>query len=146
MFKRGPIPPLAHGLLDYLLAALLIAAPFVIGFDADAATALSIAAGVAFLLLGAFTAWTTGIARSVPPVAHAMLDYALAVLLIALPFLAGFTDDGGGVGVLRGRRHRGPARSPSRRATCRQGRMWSTYPPSTRSAPPVVADARSELR
>ena len=95
MFKRGPIPPLAHGLLDYLLAALLIAAPFVIGFDADAATALSIAAGVAFLLLGAFTAWTSGIARSVPPVAHAMVDYALAILLIALPFLAGFTDDGG---------------------------------------------------
>ena len=95
MFKRGPIPPLAHGLLDYLFAALLIAAPFVVGFDADAATALSIAAGVAFLLLGAFTAWTTGIVRSVPPVAHAMLDYALSVLLIALPFLAGFTDDGG---------------------------------------------------
>ena len=94
MFKRGPIPPLVHGLLDYLLAALLIAAPFLIGFDDDAATALSIAAGVAVLLLGAFTAWTTGIVKSIPPVAHAMLDYAIAALLIALPFLAGFSDDG----------------------------------------------------
>lgn len=94
MFKRGPIPPLVHGLLDYLLAALLIAAPFLIGFDEDAATALSIAAGVAVLLLGAFTAWTTGIVKSIPPVAHAMLDYAIAALLIALPFLAGFSDDG----------------------------------------------------
>ena len=94
MFKRGPIPPVVHGLLDYLLAALLIAAPFLIGFDEDAATALSIAAGVAVLMLGAFTAWTTGIVKSIPPVAHAMVDYLLAVLLIALPFLAGFSDDG----------------------------------------------------
>jgi hypothetical protein len=95
MFKRGPIPPFVHGVLDYVLAALLIAAPFLFGFDADAATALSIAAGVAVLMLGAFTAWTTGIVKSIPPVAHAMLDYLLAALLIALPFLAGFSDDGG---------------------------------------------------
>src|ERR671916_746384 len=94
MFKRGPIPPFVHGVLDYLLAALLIAAPFVIGFDADAAPALSIAAGVAVLMLGAFPAWTTGIVKMIPPVAHAMLDYGLAALLIALPFLAGFSDDG----------------------------------------------------
>jgi len=95
MFKRGPIPPFVHGVLDYLLAGLLIAAPFLLGFDADAATALSIAAGVAVLMLGAFTAWTTGIVKSIPPVAHAMLDYIIAALLIALPFLAGFSDDGG---------------------------------------------------
>src|SRR5918997_3152191 len=94
MFKRGPVPPLAHGLLDYLIAALLIAAPFLLGFDEDAATALSIAAGVAVLMLGAFTAWTTGIVKSIPVVAHAMLDYAVAALLIAAPFLFGFTDDG----------------------------------------------------
>jgi hypothetical protein len=94
MFKRGPIAPLVHGLLDYLAAALLIAAPFLLGFDEDAATALSIAAGVAVLMLGAFTAWPTGIVKSIPPVAHAMLDYLLAALLIALPFIAGFSDDG----------------------------------------------------
>ena len=94
MFKRGPIPPFVHGVLDYLLAALLIAAPFLIAWDSDAATALSIAAGVAVLMLGAFTAWATGIVKSIPPVAHAMLDYAIAALLIALPFLAGFSDDG----------------------------------------------------
>jgi len=94
MFKRGPIPPLVHGLLDYLFAALLIAAPFLLAFDEDAATALSIVMGVAVLLLGAFTAWTTGIVKSIPPVAHAMLDYGVAALLIAMPFLLGFSDDG----------------------------------------------------
>ena len=95
MFKRGPIPPFVHGVLDYLLAALLIAAPFLFGFDADAAIAVSIVAGIAVLMLGAFTSWTTGIVKSVPPVAHAMLDYLLAALLIAAPFLFGFTDDSG---------------------------------------------------
>ncbi|NYM68933.1 hypothetical protein GPV54_24790, partial [Salmonella enterica subsp. enterica serovar Typhimurium] len=78
MFKRGPIPPFVHGVLDYLLAALLIAAPFLFAFDSDAATAVSLVAGLAVLVLGAFTAWTTGIVKSIPPVAHAMLDYALA--------------------------------------------------------------------
>jgi VIT1/CCC1 family predicted Fe2+/Mn2+ transporter len=95
MFKRGPIPPFVHGVLDYLLAALLIAAPFLFGFDTDTAIAVSIVAGIAVLMLGAFTAWTTGIVKSIPPVAHAMLDYALAALLIASPFLFGFTDDSG---------------------------------------------------
>ena len=94
MFKRGPIPPFVHGVLDYGLAALLIAAPFLLAFDSDTATAVSIVAGVAVLMLGAFTAWTTGIVKSIPPVAHAMLDYGLAALLIAMPFLAGFSDDG----------------------------------------------------
>lgn len=94
MFKRGPIPPFLHGVIDYLLAALLIAAPFLFGFEEDAATAASIVAGVAVLLLGAFTSWTTGIVKSIPTVAHAMLDYALAALLIAMPFLLGFSDDG----------------------------------------------------
>ena len=95
MFKRGPIPPFVHGVLDYLLAVLLIAAPFLFGFDADAAIAVSIVAGIVVLMLGAFTSWTTGIIKSVPPVAHAMLDYLLAALLIAAPFLFGFTDDSG---------------------------------------------------
>ena len=93
MFKRGPISPFVHGVLDYLLAALLIAAPFLLGFDSDAAIAVSIVAGVAVLMLGAFTSWATGIVKSIPPVAHAMLDYALAAILIASPFLFGFTDD-----------------------------------------------------
>jgi VIT1/CCC1 family predicted Fe2+/Mn2+ transporter len=95
MFKRGPIAPFVHGVLDYLLAALLIAAPFLLSFDDDAAIAVSIVAGIAVLVLGAFTSWTTGIVKSIPPVAHAMLDYALAALLIASPFLFGFTDDSG---------------------------------------------------
>jgi hypothetical protein len=93
MFKRGPIPPLVHGVLDYVYAALLIVAPFVLAFDEDAPTALAIVAGLGALVLAAFTAWTTGIVKSIPVVAHAMLDYLLNIFLVVSPFLLGFNDD-----------------------------------------------------
>jgi|SRR3954452_20055715 len=93
MFSRGPIPPLVHGILDYVLAGVLIAAPFVLSFDEDAPTVLAIVAGLGALLLAAFTAWTTGIVKSIPVHAHAILDYLLCILLIVSPFLFGFNDD-----------------------------------------------------
>ncbi|HWT24509.1 MAG TPA: SPW repeat protein [Solirubrobacteraceae bacterium] len=93
MFKRGPVPPVVHGVLDYVVACVLIAAPLVLSFEEDAATALAIGLGVGVLLLAAFTAWTTGIVKSIPVVAHAMLDYLIGVLLIASPFVFGFNDD-----------------------------------------------------
>jgi hypothetical protein len=93
MFRRGPIPPLVHGVLDYVYAVVLIAAPFVLNFDDDTAIALSIALGLLALILGAFTAWTTGIVKSIPVVVHTMLDYVLSIFLIAAPFLLGFNKD-----------------------------------------------------
>jgi hypothetical protein len=94
MFKKGPIPPLVHGLMDYGIAALLIASSFLFGFTADAATAAAIVAGVAVLIIAACTAWTAGLIKSIPVPAHAMLDYLLSILLIAAPFLFGFSGDG----------------------------------------------------
>jgi hypothetical protein len=93
MFSRGPIPPLVHGVLDYVLAGVLIAAPFLLSFDEDAPTVLAIVAGLGALLLAAFTAWKTGIVKSIPVHAHAILDYLLCILLIVSPFLFGFNDD-----------------------------------------------------
>src|SRR3712207_7869622 len=45
-----------------------------------------------FRSIGASTAWATGIIKSIPPAAHAMLDYLLAILLIAAPFLFAFQE------------------------------------------------------
>jgi hypothetical protein len=94
MFKQGPIPAFVHGLLEYGAGALLIAAPFLFAFDSDTATAVSIVAGVAVLIIAASTAMSTGLIKSIPVHAHVILDYALASLLIASPFLFGFDDDG----------------------------------------------------
>ena len=94
MFKQGPIPAFAHGVIEYLAAALLIAAPFLLSFDDDTATAVSIVVGVAILIVTACTALPTGIIKSIPVQAHAVIDFLLAALLIAAPFLFGFSDDG----------------------------------------------------
>ncbi len=83
-----------HGVVEYLAAALFIAAPFLFSFDDGTATALSIVVGVVVLIVAASTAWRTGLIGSIPVPAHVVLDYVLALLLIAAPFLFGFSDDG----------------------------------------------------
>ena len=94
MFKQGPVPAFVHGVIEYLAAALFIAAPFLFGFDDDTATAVSIVAGVVILVLTASTALPTGLIKSIPVQAHAVIDFAMAAVLIAAPFLFGFSDDG----------------------------------------------------
>jgi len=94
MFKQGPIPGFVHGLVEYLLAALFIAAPFVFSFDDGTATAVSIVVGVLVLIVTASSALPTGLIKSIPVQAHAVIDLLMAVALIAAPFLFGFDDDG----------------------------------------------------
>jgi hypothetical protein len=94
MFKQGPVPAFVHGLVEYAAGILFIAAPFLFGFDSDTATAVAIIAGVLILIVAASTAMSTGLIKSIPVPAHVVLDYLLAILLIASPFLFGFSDDG----------------------------------------------------
>ena len=94
MFKQGPVPAFVHGLIEYVAAVVFIAAPFVLDFDSDTATAVAIVAGVLILLVAASTAMTTGLIKSIPVQAHVVLDYVLAILLIAAPFVFAFSDDG----------------------------------------------------
>src|SRR4051812_9938355 len=95
MLRQGPIPLFVHGVIEYLAAALFLIAPFLFGFDSGAATAVSIIAGLSILVITASSALPTGLIRSIPLPAHVVLDYALAALLIAAPFLFGFSDDNG---------------------------------------------------
>ena len=94
MFKQGPIPAFVHGVVEYLAAALFIAAPFLFSFEDDTATAVSIVVGVLVLVVTASTALPTGLIKSIPVQAHAVIDFLLAAVLIASPFLFGFSDDG----------------------------------------------------
>jgi hypothetical protein len=94
MFRQGPIPAFVHGVIEYIAGVLLVAAPFLFSFESDAATAVSIVAGVIVLIVAASTAMSTGLIKSIPVQAHVVLDYILAALLIASPFIFGFTDDG----------------------------------------------------
>jgi hypothetical protein len=94
MLREGPIPRFAHGLLEYVAGALLVAAPFLLGFDAGAAIAVSIVLGVLVILVAASTEGPTSLINSLQIQLHIVLDYALGALLVASPFLFGFSDEG----------------------------------------------------
>lgn len=93
MLRSGPVSAFMHGAVEYVAAALLIAAPFLVGFDSDAATAVSIVTGVLVLVITASSDLPTGLAKVVPVAIHAVLDVVTAVFLIASPFLFGFSGE-----------------------------------------------------
>ena len=93
MMRDGPIPLFAHGMIEYLGGALFIALPFLLGYDSGTAVALSIIIGVLLIAIAASTDGPTSLVNQIPRSAHVALDYMLAVLLIALPFLAGFSSE-----------------------------------------------------
>lgn len=93
MLSQGPIPRFVHGLIEYLAGMAFIAAPIVLSFESGTATAISIAIGVVVLAIAAATDGPTSLVNSLPLTAHVALDYVLAVLLVAMPFVAGFSDE-----------------------------------------------------
>jgi hypothetical protein len=94
MLSQGPIPRFVHGLVEYLAALAFIAAPFVLGFsDLGAPTAASIGVGVLILFVAATSDGSTSLVDQIPVGAHVVLDYLLAVFLIAAPFIFGFSDE-----------------------------------------------------
>ena len=94
MLRQGFIPPFAHGLLEYGGGVLLLAASFLFGFESDAATAVSIVAGLGMLALAASSASSTGLAKVIPLGIRVLLDLAAVALLVAAPFLFGFSGEG----------------------------------------------------
>src|ERR1700739_2937559 len=75
-------------LIDYPVAIVLIAAPFVLklGQSGPVATWLSVAVGVAALLLAALPAHPPGLVRIIPYWLHLWVDRAVGVLFIIAPF------------------------------------------------------------
>jgi VIT1/CCC1 family predicted Fe2+/Mn2+ transporter len=93
MLRQGPVSAFLHGVVEYAAGALLIAAPFLFGFDSEAATAVSIVVGVAVLVVTASSDLPTGLTKTLPVPIHAVLDLITAGFLIAAPFLFGFSDE-----------------------------------------------------
>jgi hypothetical protein len=94
--RRGSVPLLVHGLVEYGVGALSIAAPFFFSFDSDAATVVAILLGAGIVVLGFVTASPTGVARNLPIASHVVLDYVVSLIMIVSPFVFGFTDDAAG--------------------------------------------------
>jgi hypothetical protein len=91
--RRGSVPLALHGLIEYAGGALTVVAPFAFNFDSDLATAIAVIIGTGVIVLGLATQAPTGVFRTVPLDSHIVLDYVLGLVLVASPFVFGFTDD-----------------------------------------------------
>lgn len=88
------IPTRIHGILDYLLGALLILAPWLFDFsDAGAGTWLPVILGAGVIAYSLLTDYELGVLRQIPMSVHLMLDLGGGVLLAVSPWLFGFADE-----------------------------------------------------
>lgn len=81
-----------HGAIDYAVAGVLLAAPFLFGFaDGGPAQWATMTMGGIALLYSLFTRYELGLIRLLPMRGHLMIDLAFAPVLIGLPFLWRFS-------------------------------------------------------
>lgn len=99
MLRDGPIPRFFHGVVEYIVGIFFVAAPFMFSYENSYAIGVSIAIGVLVLVMAAATTGPSSLINSIPVTVHAGVDYALAALLIAGPFIFGFNDEGGPTAV-----------------------------------------------
>lgn len=87
------IPTRIHGVLDYLMGALLIAAPWLFGFAAGGAeTWVPVVLGAGALFYSLLTDYELGVAKIFSMSAHLWLDVLSGSLLAVSPWLFGFDD------------------------------------------------------
>lgn len=87
------IPTRVHGIIDYIVGLLLIAAPFLFGFaDGTAAQWVPIILGLSALVYSLLTKYELSAAKIIPMPVHLGLDVASGLLLAASPWLFGFSE------------------------------------------------------
>ena len=90
------IPTRVHGVLDYLMGLLLIAAPWLFGFadaENEAARWIPVILGAGVILYSLMTRYELGVARIIPMSTHLALDVIGGIFLAASPWLFGFADE-----------------------------------------------------
>ncbi len=81
-----------HAYLDYPVAILLIAAPFILslGVTNPFARNLSVFIGVAAFILTLLTDHKLGVIRVLPYKLHLAVDFLVGLLFVVAPFILGF--------------------------------------------------------
>ena len=88
------IPTRIHGMLDYLMGLLLIASPWIFGFDEGGAKQwLPVILGAGAIAYSLLTDYELGVVRLLPMPVHLALDLGSGLLLAVSPWLFGFNDD-----------------------------------------------------
>lgn len=87
------LPTRIHGVLDWLLAPLLIALPWLLGFaEGGAETWIPVLLGITGLIVTFFTDHEFGVVRRIPMIGHLWVDGLGGLLLAASPWLFGFSE------------------------------------------------------
>ncbi len=87
------VPTRIHGIADWLLGALLIALPWLVGFARGGAeTYVPVVLGAAGLLVTCFTDHEYGIIRRIPMSGHLAVDALSGAALAASPWMFGFVE------------------------------------------------------
>ncbi|HEX7119359.1 MAG TPA: SPW repeat protein [Longimicrobiales bacterium] len=89
------IPTRIHGILDYLMGALLIALPWLLGFAAGgAATWVPVVLGAALIVYSLLTDYELGVVKVIGMTAHLWLDAIGGLFLGLAPWIFGFEELG----------------------------------------------------
>jgi hypothetical protein len=87
------IPTKIHGYLDYLMGALLIAAPWLFDFaEGGAETWVPVVLGAGAIVYSLMTDYELGATNAISMRTHLTLDLMSGALLAASPWLFGFAD------------------------------------------------------
>jgi hypothetical protein len=82
-----------HGMMDYLVGVLLIAAPWLFNFDRGGAeTWIPVLLGAGAIVYSLFTDYELGAVRRISMPTHLNLDLGSGILLALSPWLFGFSD------------------------------------------------------
>lgn len=85
------LSPKVHGYLDYVVVIAFALAPTIFGLTGLAATIAYILAFV-HLALTLLTAFPLGVVSLIPFTIHGLIELIVSISLVALPFIAGFSD------------------------------------------------------
>ena len=87
------IPTRVHGILDYMMGILLIAAPWLLGFaDGGAETWVPVILGAGAIIYSLMTDYELGASKTISMRTHLTLDLMSGALLAASPWIFGFAD------------------------------------------------------
>ncbi|MFW5967694.1 MAG: SPW repeat domain-containing protein [Persicimonas sp.] len=87
------IPTNIHAILDYVIGAALILAPFVLGFDTGgAAMWVPIIIGAGIIAYSLFTRYEYSISNNIDMRTHLGLDALAGVVLAVSPWVFGFSE------------------------------------------------------
>jgi SPW repeat len=94
------IPTRMHGMMDYVIGIVLIASPWIFGFNDESGTAkwTFIIIGAVILATSLMTNYELGMMRVIPMHMHLWADAIAGIVLALSPWIFGYSNDTGANG------------------------------------------------